>query len=224
MKIWGRWCITLGTAGRKQRTTGKYWLSNRILLHCVWHSISGKRTGRHWIWASLHWRDLDRYSLHRQELLARGHRRIISSMNRGQRIIVVHAGGRQGFIPGALLTYKAASHTGDYHSEMDGNNFTKWVKERLIPNLDQPSAIVMDNTSYHSMRTDKCPTSSTRKADIQDWLRRHGVPFWEERLKLSCWSLCASTDHHPRTPLTNCYKVMATRCWGCPLTIQISTP
>lgn len=66
---------------------------------------------------------------------------------------------------------------------MDGNNFTKWVEERLIPNLDQPSAIVMDNASYHSMRTDKCPTSSTRKADIQDWLRRHGVPFRQEMLR-----------------------------------------
>ena len=97
---------------------------------------------------------------------------VISPMNRGQRIIVVHAGGRQGFIPGALLTYKAASRTGDYHSEMDGNNFTKWVEERLIPNLDQPSAIVMDNASYHSMRTDKCPTSSTRKADIQVYMSR----------------------------------------------------
>ena len=92
---------------------------------------------------------------------------IISPLNRGQRIIVVHAGGRHGFVPGALLTYKAASRTGDYHSEMDGPNFTRWVTERLIPNLDQPSAIVMDNASYHSMRTDKCPTSGTRKAGIQ---------------------------------------------------------
>ena len=97
---------------------------------------------------------------------------IIYPMHRGQRIIVVHAGGRQGFIPGALLTYKAASRTGDYHSEMDGENFKKWVEERLIPNLDQPSAIVMDSASYHSMRTDKCPTISTRKADIQVYMGR----------------------------------------------------
>ena len=84
----------------------------------------------------------------------------------------MHAGGRQGFISGALLTYKAASRTGDYHSEIDGNNLKKWMEERLIPNLDQPSAIVMDNASYHSMRTDKCPTSSIRKADIQAYMRR----------------------------------------------------
>ena len=88
--------------------------------------------------------------------------------NRGQRIIVVHAGGRHGFIPGAFLTYKAAfSCTGDYYSEMDGHNFTRLLDERMVPNLDQLSDLVMDNTSYHSMRTDKCPTSYTRKADIQ---------------------------------------------------------
>ena len=40
----------------------------------------------------------------------------------------MHAGGRHGFIPGALLTYKAASRTGDYNSEMDGGNFKKWVE------------------------------------------------------------------------------------------------
>jgi len=41
------------------------------------------------------------------------------------------------------------------------------VEELILPNLDQPCAIVMDNASYHSVKTDKAPTSSTRKADIQ---------------------------------------------------------
>ena len=54
----------------------------------------------------------------------------------------------------ALLTYKAASCTYDYHSDIDGNNFTRWAEERLIPNLDQSGVNVMDNASYHSTRTD----------------------------------------------------------------------
>ena len=37
----------------------------------------------------------------------------------------MQAGGKHGFVPGALLTYKAASRSGDYDSEMDGANFTK---------------------------------------------------------------------------------------------------
>ena len=92
---------------------------------------------------------------------------VLPPCNRGQRIIVVHAGSSNGFVPGALLTYKSRSTTGDYHSEMDGKNFTKWLEEMLLANLEEPSAIVMDNASYHSMKTDKCPNSSTRKADIQ---------------------------------------------------------
>ena len=92
---------------------------------------------------------------------------VLSPCNRGQRLIVVHAGSEDGFIPGARLIYKAALSTGDYHNEMNAKNFTKWLEEMLLPNLDGPSAIVMDNASYQTMQYDKCPTSNTRKADIQ---------------------------------------------------------
>ena len=92
---------------------------------------------------------------------------VLSPCNRGQRLIVVHAGSEDGFIPGARLIYKAALSTGDYHNEMNAKNFTKWLEEMLLPNLDGPSAIVMDNTSSHTMQSDKCPTSNTRKANIQ---------------------------------------------------------
>ena len=57
-------------------------------------------------------------------------------------VTVAHSGGRDCFIPGGLL--KAVFPTDDYHRETDGNNFTRWVEERLILNLEQPSAIVMD--------------------------------------------------------------------------------
>ena len=92
---------------------------------------------------------------------------VLSPRNRGQRLIVVHAGSEDGFIPGARLIYKAALSTGDYHNEINAKNFTKWLEEMLLPNLDGPSAIVMDNASYHTMQYDKCPTSNTREADIQ---------------------------------------------------------
>ena len=88
-------------------------------------------------------------------------------MNKGQRLIVVNAGSSKGFVGGAQLVYKASSSTGDYHREMNDQNFTKWVQEKLIPNLQTPSAIVMDNASYHSVQTDRFPTSASKKADIQ---------------------------------------------------------
>lgn len=92
---------------------------------------------------------------------------VITPLNRGQRLIVVHAGSTDGFVPGTQLIYKASSSTGDYHREMNGENFRKWIEQRLLPNLDCPCDIVMDNASYHSVQKDRCPTSSTRKADIK---------------------------------------------------------
>lgn len=103
--------------------------------------------------------------------------------SRGQRLIVVHAGGRKGFVEGALLIYKAASTTGDYHSEMNGETFKRWFQERLLDNLQEKSVIIMDNASYHSVHSDKNPTSSTRKADIQEWLRKHNIPFDNNMLR-----------------------------------------
>ena len=92
---------------------------------------------------------------------------VMPPCNRGQRLIFVHAGSRTGFIKGAKLVYKASSSTGDYHREMNGHNFTKWLIEMLLPNLTGKCAIVMDNASYNSMQSDKSPTSSTRKEDIK---------------------------------------------------------
>lgn len=97
---------------------------------------------------------------------------------------MVHGGSKEGFVPvGPLLIYKASSASGDYHSKMNGANFLKWMKEKLLPNLKTKSAIVMDNASYHSVQTDKCPTSTTRKADIQKWLRDHDIPFEDDLLR-----------------------------------------
>ena len=48
----------------------------------------------------------------------------------------------------------------NYHSEVEVENFTKWLEEKLLLSLDEPNAIVMDNASYHSMKTDKCPNSN----------------------------------------------------------------
>ena len=57
--------------------------------------------------------------------------------------------------------------SGDYHGQMDGSNFEKLYNKKLLPNLPSNSIIVMDNASYHSVQTDRAPTTATRKADIQ---------------------------------------------------------
>jgi hypothetical protein len=50
-----------------------------------------------------------------------------ASIKIGQRLIVVHGGGCTGFVPGALLVWKATLSTCDYHNEMNGENFQIWL-------------------------------------------------------------------------------------------------
>ena len=67
---------------------------------------------------------------------------------------------------------------GDYHDEMNSERFLEWFQE-LCHALPGPSTIVMDNASYHNKRTDDsvAPTSSTKKADMVQWLTEKDIPF-----------------------------------------------
>ncbi|XP_072947700.1 uncharacterized protein [Epargyreus clarus] len=107
----------------------------------------------------------------------------------GQRWIVVHAGNENGFVQGAELLYKCKSTTGDYHNEMDASNFTKWIKEKLIPNLPPNGIIVMDNAPYHSKQANKPPNYSARKNEMQTWLHEHYIEFNDKMTKRELYML-----------------------------------
>ncbi|KAJ4431222.1 hypothetical protein ANN_19819 [Periplaneta americana] len=70
----------------------------------------------------------------------------------GQRAVIVHAGGEMGFIEGVELIYDSKSQYGDYHDEMNGENYNKWLKERLIPNLPSECIVVLHNASYRTVQ------------------------------------------------------------------------
>lgn len=50
----------------------------------------------------------------------------------------------------AKLISASKQITGDYHGEMDPENYMKSIKNPLIPSLDEPSMIIIDNASCHS--------------------------------------------------------------------------
>lgn len=87
-----------------------------------------------------------------------------------------------GFIPNALLMWKASSRTGDYHDNVNTEMFVKWLTEKLLPNLEPRSVIVVDNAPYHNTQADKAPTSKSRKQDMKDWLTSKGIPFSDDML------------------------------------------
>jgi transposase len=107
--------------------------------------------------------------------------------SKGQRIVVAHAGSANvGFIPNAELVFLAKSTDNrDYHHEMNSNIFKSWLRDTLLPALDTPSCIVMDNASYHNFvsDTDKIPTSSSTKQHIREWLTREKLDFDPMSLK-----------------------------------------
>ena len=72
-------------------------------------------------------------------------------------MIVVHAGDSTGFISGGLLTFKSGRSTEDYmyHDDMDSQNFTRWLREQLLPYLPQQSILVLDNAAYHNIQVDR---------------------------------------------------------------------
>ena len=109
-------------------------------------------------------------------------------VGKGKRLIILHAGSERGFIPGALLIMRTDGRAADYHSSMNSEVFEAWF-QNLLRSIPQNSCIVMDNASYHSRLACKIPSSSWRKADMQEWLGQNGVVFDVSLRKPELWDL-----------------------------------
>ncbi|XP_060808779.1 uncharacterized protein LOC132903764 [Amyelois transitella] len=110
-------------------------------------------------------------------------------LSKGSRLVIIHAGGEDGFVPNALLTFKAGTKSGDYHDNMNYENYERWLRTKLVPNLPPNSVVVVDNASYHNKQFDAAPTSSTKKAEMQSWLRQKGIEFEESMLKPELYNI-----------------------------------
>ena len=119
-------------------------------------------------------------------------------IGKGKRLIVVHAGGHNGFIPEAKLCFVSKSNSQDYHDEMNGKHFEEWIETKVLPNLPKGSVIVMDNASYHSVRSEKAPTSNSKKEDMKNWLLQNNVSVPEKINKKDLYELVKI--HKPRLP------------------------
>ena len=116
------------------------------------------------------------------------HRRKVP-IGKGERIIIANAGSSQQGMIGdgeAGIVYRSISTDNrDYHSEMNGEIFKHWMENDLLPALDRPSCLVMDNASYHNVvdQEDKHPTAASRKAVIAAWLEHRGIVFDQNSTK-----------------------------------------
>lgn len=107
---------------------------------------------------------------------------------KGARLIILHAGTKDGFINNGELIFQA-KNDGDYHNQMNATVFEEWFRMQLLPNIPSNSVIVMDNASYHSRQVEKSPTSSWKKADIKNWLMQKGVAVSDDLSKAELYEM-----------------------------------
>ncbi len=136
---------------------------------------------------------------------------------------------------GAKLVFQAKSSTGDYHGQMDYNNFSKWFIDQLLPNIPPQSLIIMDNAKYHNVLADDTfPTPRSYKHELQAWLETHHphLHLHDERsmLKPELYEVCKKLAPPPsfkldrlveqqghkilRTPQYHCELQPIESCWG----------
>ena len=99
--------------------------------------------------------------------------------NKGNRIVIIHCGGRSGFVDGALfVTHKKMSDApADYHGTMTAEIFEDWFENKILRCLEEPSVIVLDNASYHSRILNPVPTVSWRKDAILMYMQKQNIPI-----------------------------------------------
>lgn len=115
---------------------------------------------------------------------------VTSNMRSSGRLIVVHVGSVTGFVPNADVIFKAGCATGDYHGQMNEENFKHWMENLLNnPNIPLGSVIVFDNAPYHSVVENKPSTKYSLKAQMIAWLEMNNIAFDEKMLKCELMTL-----------------------------------
>lgn len=103
---------------------------------------------------------------------------------KGERLIIINAITKAGWIRGTKLVFKSTKKTGDYHGQMNIGLFLKWFTEKLLPNIPDRSLIVMDNAAYHNALAEySAPTASSSKDKILTWLEQNKIFCKEDCLK-----------------------------------------
>lgn len=118
---------------------------------------------------------------------------------KGKRIIIAHIGSyNKGLLENGQLIFESKSkdENGDYHKDMDSHEFENWIRNTVVPSLDNKSCLVMDNAAYHNVTNpdDKVPTKSMKKGSMIAWLDKHGVDHTTAKTKADLLAIVNASD------------------------------
>ncbi|XP_014279640.1 uncharacterized protein [Halyomorpha halys] len=114
-------------------------------------------------------------------------------------LILINAGGIEGFVPNATLTFRGKKCSDDFHSDISQLTFKHWFKEKLIPNIKPQRIIVMDDAPYHNVHNEKYPTRAQSKEEIMAWLKSKNIKFDPTMFKLELLQIVK--QQKPRYPI-----------------------
>jgi transposase len=104
---------------------------------------------------------------------------------KGERLIIMNAITKDGWVQNGKVVFKSTRKTGDYHGQMNWDIFMKWFIDKLLANIPDNSIIVMDNAAYHNVLADhSAPTPTCAKKKIQTWLEANKIPCRDDCLKV----------------------------------------
>ena len=119
----------------------------------------------------------------------------------GPRLIITHAITEAGWIDGAELVFQAKKSSGDYHGQMNWENFSLWFTSQLLPNIPKNSIVIMDNAKYHNVLLEGTPSVSSTKDALRNWLTQHGIGWEQDMLKTELLTLCRHSIPKPQYKL-----------------------
>ncbi|KAJ3661750.1 hypothetical protein Zmor_006135 [Zophobas morio] len=96
-----------------------------------------------------------------------------------------------------VRSVKRISGDGDRYIVVHAGTATGFVEDHLLPALDRPSIIILDNASYHSQLGEKRPTTAWRKAHLQEWPEKKRITFPDSAKKDALLQLCRNNLQEP---------------------------
>ncbi len=116
----------------------------------------------------------------------------------GDRLIIMNAISKDGWVPGAKNVFKSSKKTGDYHGQMNAGVFQRWFREMLLPNIPKNSLIILDNAPYHNvLSASSAPTGSCSIQKIEQWLLMNKIPCNPDCLKAELVEILAKIAPEP---------------------------